>query len=209
VFVVEEDEDLVRCSRCRELKPRSAFTLRGSSGGRPDTYCRPCRSEYGKEHYAANRALYIEKARARKRDQLRTRVEFLIEYFASHPCADCGEGDPVVLEFDHLSDKEFNVSYGINNMSWCSVLAEMEKCEVVCANCHRRRTAQRRGSLRAILTEGEKRDEERATRIELVPRPWKGLVQPLHHARDARPSVERKGPRTDKGPGEPGPPPCL
>ncbi len=37
-------------------------------------------------------------------------------------------------------------------MAWQSVLAEIEKCEVVCANCHCRRTAMRRGSVRTLLT---------------------------------------------------------
>ena len=152
---MSEALDVRRCSRCRELKPLSAFTLRGSSRGRPDTYCRPCRSEYGKEHYAANRADYITKARRRKHDELLRRFEFLVEYFASHPCVDCGERDHVVLEFDHLCDKAFNVSYGIQNMGWSAVLAEIEKCVVVCANCHRRRTAAQRGHRRLLFTPSE------------------------------------------------------
>ena len=152
---METNPDLRLCSRCRERKPLSAFTLRGSSGGRPDTYCRPCRSQYGKEHYAANRAEYIAKARSRKRLELLRRFEFLVEYFEAHPCVDCGERDPIVLEFDHLTAKEFNVSYGVQNMGWATVLAEIAKCEVVCANCHRRRTAAQRGHLRLLVAESE------------------------------------------------------
>jgi 5-methylcytosine-specific restriction endonuclease McrA len=126
--------------------------MRGSSGGRPDTYCRPCRSEYGKEHYAANRERYIDQTRVRNRKRLHERVAFLVDYFKSHPCTDCGESDPVVLDFDHLRDKEFDVAYGIHYRAWAKVLAEIEKCEVVCSNCHRRRTARRRGSIRLLLS---------------------------------------------------------
>ena len=82
------------------------------------------------------------------------RTRYLIEFFKTHPCLDCGEADPVVLEFDHLGDKAFNISSGLHARSWEAVLAEMKKCEIVCANCHRRRTARRRGALRAALTQG-------------------------------------------------------
>jgi hypothetical protein len=127
--------------------------MRGSSRSRPDTYCRPCRSAYGKEHYEANRARYIANGHARKELELRKRFEYVVDYLRAHPCTDCGESDPLVLEFDHLGDKEFNVSYGIQNIGWKRVLEEIRKCDVVCANCHRRRTAAQRGHRRTQFTE--------------------------------------------------------
>ena len=82
------------------------------------------------------------------------RTGYLIEYFESHPCVECGEADPIVLEFDHLRDKSFAIGPELAKRSWQAILDEIEKCEVVCANCHRRRTAHRRGSVRAVLTNG-------------------------------------------------------
>jgi hypothetical protein len=82
---------------------------------------------------------------------MENRMAFLLEYFSQNPCADCGETDPLVLEFDHLGDKQFNVAKGIRDRNWESVLAEIAKCEVVCANCHRRRTARRGGFLRSVM----------------------------------------------------------
>jgi hypothetical protein len=105
----------------------------------------------------------------RDRELWAQRTQWLIEYFASHPCIDCGERDPVVLEFDHLRDKKFSIGAKLTVYPWQAILEEIEKCEVVCGNCHKRRTATRRQSNRARFS----------------------------------------GPRTDKGPGEPGPPPCL
>jgi len=78
----------------------------------------------------------------------------LINFFVAHPCVDCGEPDPVVLEFDHLERKAFDIGQALPYRNWQSILDEISTCEVVCANCHRRRTARRKGSLRALLTQG-------------------------------------------------------
>ena len=144
---------LRKCYRCAELKPVEAFSWRRKESGQRDSFCRPCRSAYGKEHYAANRQRYIEQARIQKQALQLERTTYLIKFFETHPCVDCGERDPVVLEFDHLRDKAFAIGPALSRRSWQSILEEIEKCEVVCANCHRRRTSRRRGSLRAILTQ--------------------------------------------------------
>ena len=70
-----------------------------------------------------------------------------------HPCVDCGETDPIVLEFDHLRDKKFSIAKGWRGHEWQKVLDEIAKCEVVCANCHRRRTARRGGFSRAVVAQ--------------------------------------------------------
>jgi hypothetical protein len=142
---------LAKCSRCGELKPVEDFFWRRRAKGQRDSLCRPCRSAYGKEHYAANRRRYIEQASVQKQWVRRQRTMALIEFFDTHPCVDCGERDPLVLEFDHLGAKSFGIGQALAYRSWQSILEEMEKCEVVCANCHRRRTAWRRGSVRSRL----------------------------------------------------------
>lgn len=138
-----------QCSRCKEAKPIAEFAWRRKNRGQRDTYCRPCRAAYKQEHYAANRQRYIDNAARRTRRVAEERWRYLIDYFASYPCTDCGETDPLVLEFDHLGDKSFGIASGIRSRPWVEVLAEMEKCDGVCANCHRRRTAHRGGFLRA------------------------------------------------------------
>jgi hypothetical protein len=116
-------------------------------------YCRPCRASYKQEHYGANRQRYVDAAGARRKVVVAERTAYLIGFFAEHPCVDCGETDPVVLEFDHLRDKEFSISSGVRDRNWASVLDEIAKCDVVCANCHRRRTAQRGGFMRAVVAQ--------------------------------------------------------
>ncbi len=141
-----------RCYRCGERKPAADFAWRRKARNQRDSFCRPCRAAYKQEHYAANKQRYIAQAAARKRKLAVERTTYLIRFFASHPCEDCGETDPLVLEFDHLGDKAFNVGSALRTRNWQSILDEIAKCEVVCANCHRRRTAHRRGSVRAMLT---------------------------------------------------------
>jgi hypothetical protein len=142
-----------RCGRCNEEKPFKDFAWRRKSRGQLDNYCRPCRAAYKQEHYRANRQRYIEQAGVRKKTVVVERFEYLVAYLREHPCVDCGEPDPIVLEFDHLRDKKFSISEGIQGRSWQSVLDEIAKCEVVCANCHRRRTARRGGFARAVVAQ--------------------------------------------------------
>jgi hypothetical protein len=73
----------------------------------------------------------------------RDRRQVIIDELKSAPCADCGGTfPPVCMDFDHLGDKKFTVSRAYTR-SIGTVLAEIAKCEVVCANCHRIRTAAR------------------------------------------------------------------
>jgi uncharacterized protein YktB (UPF0637 family) len=59
-------------------------------------------------------------------------------------CVDCGITNHIMLDFDHLKDKKYNISRMIHDgFSWAAIKKEVAKCEVVCANCHRVRTYNR------------------------------------------------------------------
>jgi hypothetical protein len=112
-----------RCGRCGTHKPLEEFAWRRKAKGQ------------------------------RREAAVAKRVKYLVAYFRDHPCVDCGERDPVVLAFDHLRDKKFGIGNGFRDRNWQSVLDEMAKCEVVCANCHRSRTAKRGGFARAAVAQ--------------------------------------------------------
>ena len=79
---------------------------------------------------------------AQKRHRIKVRFR-LFEFLSTRSCVDCGEKDPIVLEFDHRDPKnKFKVIAKMlsGHYSWESVRREIEKCEVRCANCHRRKT---------------------------------------------------------------------
>jgi hypothetical protein len=66
---------------------------------------------------------------------------FLLEYLRATPCVDCGERDPVVLDFDHVGVKRRGVvQLAGQECSIANLEREIAECEVRCANCHRRRT---------------------------------------------------------------------
>jgi hypothetical protein len=129
------------CCTCKELKPLGAFNLLRSAKDGRQYSCRECNKAY---HYA-NWDRHMAQIRRRKKRQVALNRAFVAEYLRSHPCVDCGETDIVVLEFDHLRDKLGNISAMVRASNVARIEAEIAKCEVVCANCHRRRTAQRGG----------------------------------------------------------------
>lgn len=98
--------------------------------------------EYQKRRYHEN--LEESRERARKKN-LKTRERnrrYVLDYLASHPCVDCGESDLVVLEFDHVrGEKKSAIAELIGRASLEKIQEEVAKCDVRCANCHRRKTA--------------------------------------------------------------------
>lgn len=129
------------------------FAWRRRAKEQLDNYCRPCRVAHHRQRYVANRQRYVDQARHRKQALALERAAYLIAFFRTIPCIDCGEGDPLVLEFDHRGSKAFDIARGLRDRSWHALLTEMAKCDVVCANCHRRRTALRGGFARAAVAQ--------------------------------------------------------
>lgn len=76
---------------------------------------------------------------------------FIKDHLLEHPCVDCGNSNIAVLEFDHLRDKKYGISRMYRDgMAITRIQEEIDKCDVVCANCHRIRTYSRSDSWRSI-----------------------------------------------------------
>lgn len=102
------------------------------------------RKEAWRRSYQRNRAKQQAQIKARQQRYDERNRQVVIDWLQGHPCVDCGETDLVVLEFDHLSDKTASICHMLTNgTSVARLEQEIAKCEVVCANCHRRRTAKR------------------------------------------------------------------
>lgn len=64
-------------------------------------------------------------------------------FLSNKKCVDCGEKDPRVLDFDHInpSRKRRPIAKMLSgHNSWRSILLEIKKCKIRCANCHRRKS---------------------------------------------------------------------
>lgn len=95
-----------------------------------------------RQHYAANRERKRAQARERMRRNRSAIRAFILEHLKTHPCVDCGETNPVVLEFDHVrGEKCFHMGGATaSNIALPRLETEIAKCEVRCANCHRKKT---------------------------------------------------------------------
>lgn len=140
-----------RCYACGLDKKLDEFAINRRRRDGHDTMCTSCKKAYNARYYEATKyQRNPERAERRRRAKTQAR-ENVYNFLRAHPCVDCGEADIVVLEFDHQRDKCFNIANMISaGHSWTSILAEIEKCEVVCANDHRRRTARTFGWRRAV-----------------------------------------------------------
>ena len=109
--------------------------------------------KYARQHYKLNKKTYKKRAYEAKKRAYKRNMIFLIEYLKQHPCIECNEKDMVVLEFDHRknSNKIREVSkMAANGVSIETLKKEITKCDIRCANCHRRITAKRRGFYKYI-----------------------------------------------------------
>lgn len=97
------------------------------------------------KHYHNNKLIYKQRALDHNKEARSRNKNYVREYLSTHPCVDCGEKDVIVLEFDHVrGEKSSDISRAVNaGWSLERIKQEIEKCEVRCANCHRRITHKR------------------------------------------------------------------
>jgi hypothetical protein len=142
-----------KCTRCKQIKDLAEFAISGK--GRA-TRCKVCIRELAK---AGRQSGTIQEHCAAKYAR--------IALIKKSPCADCGQTfPPCCMDFDHVrGEKRFSISRCVTR-SWDAIQSEINKCDLVCANCHRIRTFKRKDNLKPKsirLPEsrvGQKRSEE-------------------------------------------------
>jgi hypothetical protein len=153
------------CTVCKEAKDTTEFFAKDKSKGWLHSQCKSCyktkRLSFMEEHYAKYGDAYRARARIRKAAIKKIRQEQLYEYLQGKACENCGFNDMRALDFDHQDPKtkRFGIARAITNCyAWEEILCEINKCKLLCANCHRIRTAQqqnwRKGRLGGVVTQG-------------------------------------------------------
>ena len=129
------------CQECRQEKPYDEFAKNKVKRDGYQDKCRECKATYNKIYYEKTKHVHNPARYQRRIDEAAAVREYIKKYKTNRPCADCGIQYPYyVMDFDHQSDKLFTIGSAAGNKSLKAIKEEIEKCEVVCANCHRQRT---------------------------------------------------------------------
>lgn len=99
--------------------------------------------EYDRRYYAARSPEKKLRKQQLQAERTLRNLRTIRNYKQEKGCMDCSENDPVVLEFDHRDPATKLFAIGdARRLGWSldKLMREIEKCDVVCANCHRRRT---------------------------------------------------------------------
>lgn len=136
------------CLRCNRTLEDVAFYRRLNTRCGLSSWCKSCTRQYELARYGAayrSGQIRTRAAAARERNRLN-----LWRYLLEHPCVDCGERDPVVLEFDHVEPRQGKCVTSLlsSACSWGGILKKIGTCDVVCSACHTRRTLSRANSWR-------------------------------------------------------------
>jgi len=129
---------------CRNDLKEELFSFKNKAKNKRQSICKDCAKEYKKAYYLLNKEKLINYSKkSSKKSKLRN-GQFIWDYLKENSCVDCGESDPIVLEFDHKIgiDKHKDISLMVKDgYSIDMIKKEIDKCDVRCANCHRRKTA--------------------------------------------------------------------
>jgi hypothetical protein len=131
-----------QCPKCKVEKSLSEYHIRtGKRAGTPSSYCKACMAAYSRQHYLSNKG---EGKHSAHKAYIQRCKDYVRQIKEAAPCKDCEQKYPFyVMQFDHLYDKKMSVSQLFSRGGMPKILSEIAKCEIVCANCHAKRTWKR------------------------------------------------------------------
>lgn len=127
-----KDRDITHCPQGHEYTEENTI-IRPRKNCRDARVCRKC---YQVQNRSGNK---------RQREKMKA---WYYSHLLTLSCVECGESRTPALQFNHRdpSQKSFTISSVIGSgYSKKRILEEMDKCDVLCANCHAVHTAQQQG----------------------------------------------------------------
>ncbi|AGM11398.1 HNH endonuclease [Halogranum tailed virus 1] len=80
-----------------------------------------------------------EQIREQENKRRREKAEYINTYKSERGCINCDEDVACALDLHHVDNKEHNISkLRADDASYERIDKELEKCVVICANCHRK-----------------------------------------------------------------------
>ncbi len=135
--------NLKRCPKCKQDLDWSLFNIRRSAKDGLQSWCKNCHRSCQNNYYRKDSS-YKERLKASALKERARKRKLLLDYLKDKKCVICKESDPIVLDFDHIDPKTKNNEIGNmmrSGYAWDAIKLEMLKCQIICANCHRRKTA--------------------------------------------------------------------
>lgn len=125
------------CSVCKQMKATEEFSKDASKSDGLQSKCKYCQKQLSHIHYLNNKEKYADVHNRHKEARRNLR-----DASKNKPCADCNIlYPPWIMQFDHVrGTKQFVISEAMFNTPKRQLLEEIEKCDVVCANCHAHRS---------------------------------------------------------------------
>lgn len=126
-----------QCTFCNSKKSLDLFNKNKKRKDGLQNICRDCSKKYAKSHYEANKDQEKNRIYSRRQEL----IDRFNEYKSQLSCTMCGETEVCCLDFHHNdpNDKDFTIAIAAKSgYSWERLLSEIQKCTVVCANCHRK-----------------------------------------------------------------------
>lgn len=134
------------CTKCGLEKPTSEFNKNKLKKDGLQSECRDCHKQMCSSYYQRNKTNYRKTSKLK-----RQKILSIVNNIKSKGCIICGETNIACLDFHHLRDKKGNISDLIKIENLNKVINEINKCIVLCANCHRKLHNQ---SFETIIAEG-------------------------------------------------------
>src|SRR5215217_8178875 len=94
---------------CNEEKDIDEFPLRNRFSPRRQSYCKDCKAKMGKNWYENNKEHHVQNVMENTKNAKQAAREFVYQYLLTHPCTNCAEKDPTVLEFHHVGEKNYEI----------------------------------------------------------------------------------------------------